>query len=152
MKTTKTKTKINSTNLSIVDEINYNDQAIAIFKEEDLTAVKVLSGDLAVHNEYQVHYLALVRQLLDTRDNSSIYMVFPLVYFNYPQEVAGAKIDFEMKDVKAKIEEYAPLAQEKANKLIDKFKPVDDKTTLFNAHKPVIKYKITLMNNIHRHP
>lgn len=130
----------------IKDDTQYTNQlTIVYYDHNDLNKFKILSGKLAVSNEYQCHYFALVR----TEDNGNciIRQVFPLIYYNYKQQVSGATVDFEMQDVEDMANQLIMLAKPKATLLKERLKNL----------KPIypeakISYEVTMYNNIHRHP
>ena len=128
------------------ETINNRDMAIAYYRSQDIKTIKEMSGDLAISNEYQVHYVAVVMKEI-YKDSSIQVNVFPIAYYNYTQEVSIASIDFEMKDVSKKAEEIKEIAITYAKELIKELQklPLDD--TIAS-----IEYSITLFNNIHRHP
>lgn len=130
----------------IKDESHYsNILTLVFYKHQDLKQIKELSGNLANSNEYQVHYFALVRT--EKTDNVWVSFVFPLIYYNYKQQVSTATIDFDMADVTEKAKELGKLAALKANVMKELVKDIP---TLFENSK--VEYKLTFYNNIHRHP
>ena len=132
----------------IKDDTQYTNQlTIVYYDHNDLNKFKILSGKLAVSNEYQCHYFALVRT--EDSGNCIIRQVFPLIYYNYKQQVSGATVDFEMDDVREVAKQLAltGIVKAKKNALIERL----------NHLKPIypdakISYKVTFFNNIHRHP
>lgn len=130
----------------IKDDTQYTNQlTIVYYDHNDLNKFKILSGKLAVSNEYQCHYFALVRT--EDSGNCIIRQVFPLIYYNYKQQVSGATVDFEMQDVEDMANKLIMLAKPKATLLKERLKNI----------KPIypeakISYEVTMYNNIHRHP
>ena len=130
----------------IKDDTQYTNQlTIVYYDHNDLNKFKILSGKLAVSNEYQCHYFALVRT--EDSGNCIIRQVFPLIYYNYKQQVSGATVDFEMQDVEDVANQLIMLAKPKATLLKERLKNL----------KPIypeakISYEVTMYNNIHRHP
>ena len=130
----------------IKDDTQYTNQlTIVYYDHNDLNKFKILSGKLAVSNEYQCHYFALVRT--EDSGNCIIRQVFPLIYYNYKQQVSGATVDFEMQDVEDMANQLIMLAKPKATLLKERLKNL----------KPIypeakISYEVTMYNNIHRHP
>lgn len=118
------------------------DLHMVFYKEEDIKDIKSKSGPLAISNEYQCSYSALVETLKVGDEN--IRFVYPLVYFNYPQEVSGAAIDFEGKDVREAAKGIEEMTEVLAKNLIKKLKSC--KTPYETS------YQVTYANNIHRHP
>lgn len=129
---------------TIFETINVDDVAIVYYKEKDLRDFKNKSGKLALTNEYQCHYDALMLTLIFS-DKSKAYHIFPLVYYNYPQKVSSASIDFEMSDASKTSELVNPLTmklyKELKQKIIDGFE-----------FKGEMKFTLTRFNNIHKHP
>ena len=127
----------------IKDMNNLTDTAIVFYKGKDLIDFKSKSMPLAATNEYQCHYSALVR-IVEFSDGSKQHFVFPLIYYNYKQEVNTANIDFELKDVQEKAKEVQEASIPLFNLLKGQFADLDkDKR---------VSYKLTLLNNIHKHP
>ena len=133
-------------NTNTLETTNNQDMAIVYYRNQDIKTIKEMSGDLAISNEYQVHYVAVVKKEV-YKDNSIQINVFPIAYYNYHQKVSAASIDFEMKDVSKKAEEIKDIATTYAKELIKELQelPLDD--TIAS-----IEYSITLFNNIHKHP
>ena len=127
----------------IKDMNNLTDTAIVFYKGKDLIDFKSKSMPLAATNEYQCHYSALVR-IAEFSDGSKQHFVFPLIYYNYKQEVSSANIDFELKDVQEKAKEVQEAS-------IPLFKMLKAKFADLDKNKKV-SYKLTLFNNIHKHP
>lgn len=114
---------------------------ISLWEDETLQEIGEKSGELAKKNEFQVHYWAL-NLIKKFEDNSKIVVSIPLVIYNYPQEVASASIDFELKDVEKVSNETKELAVTLGTELYSKIK------NKFKGFKPVI----TPLNSLHRHP
>ena len=133
-------------NTNTLETTNNQDMAIVYYRNQDIKTIKEMSGDLAIYNEYQVHYVAVVMKEV-YKDNSIQINVLPIAYYNYPQKVSAASIDFEMKDVSKKAEEIKEIATIYAKEFIKELQelPLDD--TIAS-----IEYSITLFNNIHKHP
>ena len=145
----------------IKDINNDKDTAIVFYKGKDLIDFKSKSMPLAATNEYQCHYSALVR-IVEFSDGSKQHFVFPLIYYNYKQEVGSAHIDFEMKDVMEKSKEVQEASIPLAKILIAEFNSLTELDYLKKLNIDVlpesldkgkkVSYKITLFNNIHKHP
>lgn len=125
----------------IIEVLNTKDVGVTIYKSEDIKQIKDNVGNVGLMNEYQIHYTALTMGL-KFEDDSITYFVFPLVYFNYEQKVSCASIDFEMKDVTKMIKEIEDLSLRMYAVLKDK---------LIKEY-PRASFKLTLLNNIHKHP
>lgn len=119
-----------------------NNVGVVYYKHSDIEKFKEQHEKFSTL-EYQCHYFALNR--VETfSDNSVCVQIFPLLYFNYNQEVGPVTVDFELKDIEVSIKKYEDEAMKLAQELIEEFKYLD-------ANKS-ISYSITCYNNIHRHP
>jgi hypothetical protein len=125
---------------STVDKSNIG---ILYWSQETLEKLTKLSGPLATNNEYQIHYWALVARSR-FEDGSILDIAFPTAIFNYEQEVSGAHIDFELKDVKEVSEAIQPLHNVVTNNLI---KQITEK-----LKDLPIEFLAVPMNTMHRHP
>lgn len=132
---------------NITEKINNNDTAIVLFKSKDLKDFKEKSGELANTCEFQCHYTALVR-IEEFEDKSKQYLIFPLIYYNYPQKVTSTTIGFDMKEV-AKISKEVFEPSKNIYKLLKK-KLIDSGIDFGKENK--VLYKMTMFNTIHKHP
>lgn len=121
---------------------------IASYKLEDLLEIKNTLKDVNSY-EYQVHYTSLNR-IVKYPDGSKTILVFPLIYFNYKQEVSYASIDVEMTDVIEELKKYEEPTKMLALDLKRRFKELDDKE-ISESNVKVI-YTICMLNNVHKHP
>lgn len=132
--------------MNVVREVvNKTDVAFVYYREKDLKDFKEKSGSLTASNEYQCHYDALM-VTEKYKDGSCIYHIFPLVYYNYPQKVSTASIDFDMKDVS----KTAELLNQHTMQKYSELKELITKRNCF-LHKD-ISFSLTRYNNIHKHP
>lgn len=127
----------------IVEETNYQDSAIVFYKSKDIEEISNLSGMRLNSNEYQVHYIGLV-MIQKHNDGSKELTIFPIAYYNYPQEVTSVTIDVDMPDVAKKASEIQVMAMVAAKQLMEKLQ-----TTFSNQD---LEFHLSLFNNIHRHP
>lgn len=121
---------------------------IVSYKLEDLIEIKNTLKDVNSY-EYQVHYTSLNR-IVEYPDGSKTIQVFPLIYFNYKQEVSYASIDVEMTDVIEELKKYEEPTKMLALDLKRRFKELDDKE-ISESNVKVI-YTICMLNNVHKHP
>lgn len=122
---------------------NEKDISISLFKGKDLKDFKDKSGELALQNEFQCHYTALVR-IEEYEDGSKQYLVFPLIYYNYKQEVGSATINFDMKEVSKIAGDVFEVSKQA-------FRELKRRLSKFDIDKN-ISYKMTIFNSIHKHP
>lgn len=126
----------------IRNPMTMNNVGVVYYKHSDIKKFKEQHEKFSTL-EYQCHYFALNRT--ETFDDGSVSVqIFPLLYFNYNQEVGPVTVDFKLKDIEQSIKKYEVEALELADELAKKFKYLD-------ANKN-IKYSLTCYNNIHRHP
>lgn len=135
---------LDSKDYRVVETIDDKKLTIVFYKHKDIQSIKEKSN--CDCGEYQVHYTALVRQ--EVYNDYEINLVFPLVFFNYPQKVTSVTIDFDRKDIVEKVSKLTPLSIALKDKLIAIF---ENNSTIFKDCKS-INYRLTHFNNIHRHP
>lgn len=127
--------------MKIIDKQDLSILGISMWSDDALNTIYKDSGNLAKNNEFQVHYWAL-NMIKTYDDGSKICVSFPLVVFNYKQEVSSTSIDFDLKDVEDMSNKLRPIVSKKANEVYglikDKFKGYDA--------------IITPLNTLHRHP
>lgn len=127
----------------IHDTYDKRNIGVLFWNQSTLEELTKLSGPLATANEYQIHYWSLVaRQKFS--DGSILDIAFPTTIFNYAQEVSGAHIDFELKDVKEVSDAIKPVHNMVTNKLLPQLQEL-----FKNANVEFIEVP---MNTMHRHP
>ena len=144
--TTVTKTKTVSLENEIFEVENLDRFGVLLFKTEWLEEVQNLSGqDGAFTKEWQFHYwFASARK---TIDGQTLDIAIPLCFFNYPQEVSGAHIDFELPEV----QEASEKSYDYALKKFEEF----SKTTLYNVICEITgttNWNMYGLSNVHAHP
>lgn len=128
--------------MKITDLVNLNLIGISYFKDDTLQEIYKTSGELAENNEFQVHYWAL-NAIKKYSDNSRLVISYPVVIYNYKQEVTSTSIDFDLTDVEDMSDKLKPIAEVKAKELKEKLSKVLDKDFI---------YELTPLNSLHRHP
>lgn len=139
-------TNLNSREYNITEIIDDKKLTIVFYKHKDIQSIKEKSN--CPSSEYQMHYTALVIQ--EIYDDLEINLVFPLIFFNYPQQVTSVTIDFERQDVVDTVSKLVPMSlvlKKELEGLLNSF----HYTSLFRNCKSK-SYKLTTLNNIHRHP
>lgn len=130
---------------NVIETIDDKKLTIVFYKHKDIQSIKEKSN--CSYGEYQVHYQAFVRQ--EVYNDFEVNLVFPLIYFNYPQEITNVTIDFERKDIVDRLTSLTPLAIALKAELEVIMK---DRTSPMFPDCKEINYKLTHFNNIHRHP
>lgn len=132
-------------NIVVKEVIDKTNVAFVYYREKDLRAFKEKSGSLALSNEYQCHYDALMITE-HFGDGSKCYHIFPLVYYNYPQTVSSASVDFDMKDAIEVATALDSLTKKKYKELRDKLEKYVDNS------RNEMTFTLTRYNNVHKHP
>lgn len=131
----------------VIDNTNLSNHGIVLFRQSDLQSIFEKSGPNAKDNEFQVHYWALTLRML-AEDGSILDIAIPTCYFNYPQQVSAAHIDFEMSDVSDTSDKLLPLHEHVIQKLLS--------TNLIKQLTDRLGVKVELISqhlgSIHRHP
>lgn len=122
-----------------------NQLTIVLYNHLDLKELRKLVGNIGESNEYQCHYFALVRK--EQLNGIIVNLVFPLIFYNYKQEVSTATVHANMEIVTEEAKKYAELAKVKFQLLRQHLRQI--KPILTNSN---ISYELTFYNNIHKHP
>lgn len=130
----------------IFDKNNFANIGLLYWQQETLEEIAKLSGPLAVANEFQIHYWALVVRLKFT-DESLIDIGFPTTIFNYIQEVSSSHIDFELKDVSKMSEALKPIHNVVTNQLLPKLQEI-----FVGSEHYKVEFLSVPLNTMHRHP
>jgi hypothetical protein len=152
-KTTKKVTVLNSTPYkpkpkAFTRKVTDANQGIILIDQEATEALYTKSGKNAVGNEFQVHYWSLVFRY-EADDGSILDIAIPTTYFNYLQEVTGAHIDFDLKDVDDMSTKVIPIHNMKVNELMASGIQERLEESLGIKFTKVISVNL---NSIHRHP
>lgn len=130
----------------IFDETLLSNIGVLYWQQSTLEQIAELSGPLAVANEFQIHYWALVVRMKFV-DNSVVDIALPTTIFNYAQEVNPSHIDFELKDVSAVSDALLPIHNMITNQLLPKLQE-----TFVDSEHYTIEYLSVPLNTMHRHP
>ena len=131
--------------VTIEDKKNKKIFGITLMKQTSIDSIYKLSGPLAKHNEFQVHYSALTGEYKS--NGQTLFINIPLVYFNYKQIVNPSHVSFHMNNVKEVSDAIEPIAVTKAEELLS--------SSLIEGIKdafPGIEFKVTSVHTMHRHP
>ena len=137
--------------MKIVDHKEYKNVGILVLNQSWLDEIAKRSGDLAKDNEYQVHYWAhVVKTTYD--DNSELYVAIPTVFFNYPQEVSSAYIDFDLADVEEMSKKLEDLHYKMVNENRTEYESIRRSVDDLAFRKKRIEEFAIPFNSMHRHP
>ena len=123
---------------------------VILMDDDVMQKIKNQSGPLANSCEYQVHYLSLnIRS--KGQDGTILDICVPTVFFNYKQEVTGARIDFELTDVASMSKQLEAVHSMKAQEFL-----ASDTYAQICAIIPAERQEIVLshqdMSSLHKHP
>ena len=130
----------------IKDTVNLNNFGVLLHDTKTIEEFQKRSGmEGAYSTEYQHHYINAVGRV--EADGQILDVAIPLVLYNYHQEVAGASVEFNLKEVGEANNDAMKLA-------IEKFKELEE-TEMFAAlveNMGVTQWVLEGMNSIHAHP
>jgi len=120
---------------------------VVLFKQSSLNKIAEICLPKADGSEFQVHYRAL--QLIFSSPNTGKRLAFtiPTVFFNMPQTVATASVDFVLNEVAKISNMVAPISEELSNVFANAF-PV----SLFTGAGFELIARESECGSIHRHP
>lgn len=128
---------------------DFSNTGIILMDDDVMQIIRKQSGPLAPSCEYQVHYWSLVVRATFP-DESILDICIPTVFFNYKQEVSGARIDFELSDVDIASETLLPIHNMKIQELTTS-NFYHDLAALIPGN-PTISFLSTNLNSMHKHP
>ena len=131
----------------IKDTKTSRNQGIILLRQRDLEAIYTNSGPVAKSNEFQVHYWFLNLRH-KASDGSYLDIAIPTTYFNYPQQVSSAHIDFEM----SQVSDISDKALRLHNSLIAKLLASKAYLDLLNIFDCTLDASSVLLGTMHRHP
>lgn len=132
----------------IKQKTNLRNQGIILISSDSIQDIYKQSGELAEANEFQVHFWSLNLRYKSEKDGSILDICIPTAFFNYEQDVSGARIDFDLKDVDEISDTVKPIADMKTNELISAGIE-EDIGGMFNL---LFESMSVNLNSIHRHP
>jgi len=130
----------------ITDKAGTNLFSLLFWSNRALEEIQAASGEVReFKNEWQFHYTALVGKVLI--DNTLLYIGFPLVAYNYPQQVSYGSVHFHLDDVSAANEKAIKKSHKKIKELYK------SKTFQFISHLfEHVEWNLVGFNTIHAHP
>ena len=131
----------------IKDTKTSRNQGIILLRQRDLEAIYANSGPVAKSNEFQVHYWFLNLRH-KASDGSYLDIAIPTTYFNYPQQVSSAHIDFEM----SQVSDISDKALRLHNALIAKLLASQSYANLLSTFACTFDASSVLLGTMHRHP
>jgi len=102
----------------IVDTVDLNNFGVLLHDMKTIETFQEKSGMQGKYRvEYQHHYVAAIGRI--EAGGQILDIAIPLVMYNYPQEVSGAAIEFNLPEVAEMNEKAIPLAVKKFEELQD---------------------------------
>ena len=138
---------------SITEPKDFEDRSklsLVLYTQSWLEAIKDECLEQAKASEFQIGYRALVVRMIN--HNSEFLITIPTATYNFPQEVTGAHIDYELLDVTKHAEMASPHSMEKVATLL-KDMPILTHLEAMSQDKGY-EYTVKEINcgSMHRHP
>jgi len=127
----------------IKDFTQYN---IVVFDQKILNGIQKKCTPKAGGSEFQFHYRALQVKVEDEIGRKMVF-TFPTVFFNFPQKVSSASVDFHLDEVAAVSEKVKEASKKLAN-LYSGWFPKE----FFTQRGYNIRFVEGEIGSIHRHP
>ncbi len=118
-----------------------------LFKQSTLDKIGEICLPAAGASEFQVHYRCLQLVISRPETNERLAITLPTVFFNMPQKVSSASVDFNLNEVAEISEKVAPISEALAQKYYKAFP-----TELFQSLGFEIDARETEIGSMHRHP
>ncbi len=118
-----------------------------LFKQSTLNKIGEICLPAANDSEFQVHYRSLQLIIQKEAEHQRLVITIPTVFFNMPQKVSGASVDFSLDEIAAISESVAPLSEVLAEKYIKAFP-----TEFFENLGYEIEARENEIGSMHRHP
>ena len=122
----------------VQDREDRSQLCITFFHQKDLNEIYRLLSPVVGGNEYQVMYHSLNIRM------NSLYLVFPLLYYSFPQTISSAHIDYQLEDIFSRASETKEEARQVAEKMMKAYR--------LRQIFPTARFTLTPTNSIHRHP
>ncbi len=118
-----------------------------LFKQSTLNEIGAICLPTAGGSEFQVHYRCLQLVISKPEVNERLAVTIPTVFFNMPQKVSTASVDFNLNEVAEISEKVAPVSEALAEKYYKAF-PIE----FFKSLGYEIDARETEIGSMHRHP
>ncbi len=122
-----------------------NTLSVVLFSQKTLNEIAEICLPNAKQSEFQIHYRGV--QIIVQGATKRISFTIPTVFFNMPQKVSSASVDFNLDQVAAISEDVAPISEEMSKEILKNFPLEFFRERGFGITK--LEYE---MGSIHRHP
>ncbi len=122
-----------------------------LFRQSTLDKIGEICLPAADESEFQVHYRSLQLIISKAKEDQPatqrLVVTIPTVFFNMPQKVSRASVDFSLDEVASISEQVAPVSEALAEKYLKAF-PIE----FFEAQGFTVEARETEIGSMHRHP
>ena len=118
-----------------------------LFSQKTLNEIAQMCLPKAGGSEFQVHYRGAQFIVQKPDSNMRFVWTIPTYFFNMPQKVSTASVDFNLDEVSAISEQLAPMSFEMTKKIAEAFP-----NAFFESLGFEVKVRELEMGSIHRHP
>ncbi len=126
--------------------IDSTTMSTVLFRQSILDTIGEMCLPTAGDSEFQVHYRSL-QIIIGSKSGQRLVVTIPTVFFNMPQKVSRASVDFNLDEVSAVSEQVAPVSEALSEKFLAAF-PV----ALFENLGFTIEAREAEIGSMHRHP
>jgi hypothetical protein len=120
---------------------------VVLFKQSTLDEIARICLPEANGSEFQVHYRCLQLIFSSPTTGNRLSVTIPTVFFNMPQKVSTASVDFNLNEVSEISKMVAPISEELANEFAGAFP-----TQFFIDGGFEVEARESESGSIHRHP
>ena len=117
-----------------------------LFRQSVLDEIGSICLPAAGSSEFQVHYRSL-QLIIDSKSGQRLVVTLPTVFFNMPQKVSTASVNFNLNNVAEISEKVAPISEAIAEKYLKAF-PME----LFENLGFTVEAREAEIGSMHRHP
>ena len=121
--------------------------SIVLYRQSTLDEIAEICKPKAGESEFQVHYRGVQYIIQKPESNKRIVFTIPTVFFNMPQKVTTASVDFNLDEVAAISNEIIPISDAIAEEIGKHFPLAFFKQLGFEVSARELE-----MGSIHRHP
>ena len=126
-----------------------NTLSIVIFKQSFLDEIMRKCLPKAGGSEFQFHYRGLQLKIKKPDSDHRIVITIPTVFFNFNQEVSGASVHYDLREVAEISEQIKPVSQQLAKMYIKK---LNNLISHFKSKGFEVRFIEEEIGSIHRHP
>ena len=124
--------------------------SLVLYSKQWLQNITAKCIEAAGASEFQIGYRALIVRL--TKGETQFIVTLPTATYNFPQEVSGARVDYELEDVEKFGKQVSEDSMKGVSEIIGKMPVLDALNAVAEANG--FEYEIFESNcgSIHRHP